>query len=151
MNLASYRWAAEKRARVNRLSAREKLRKYNSKSSLTSLKTFDSCNEQPYVPTQLPIATKKENQNKLICGLDKKANTQLAIATTSRIKKSSAYAKAACRYVIAGSVQRKTSERARKMKELTGKNESRVRQLSGCEKRRKLIQLGTHGVRTYCC
>ena len=57
MKQASYRWKAEKRARVNRLSAREKIRKYNSKSSLTSLKTFDSCNEHPSVPTQLAIAT----------------------------------------------------------------------------------------------
>ena len=32
------------------------------------------------VRTQLAIATKKESQNKLICGSDKKANTQLAIA-----------------------------------------------------------------------
>ena len=30
MKLASYRWAAQKRARVNRLSAREKKRKYSS-------------------------------------------------------------------------------------------------------------------------
>ena len=57
MKLANYRWAAEKRAQVNRLSAREKRRKYSSKSSLTSIKTFDSCNEQPYVRTQLAIAT----------------------------------------------------------------------------------------------
>ena len=54
MKLASYR------ARVNRLSAREKRRKYSSKSSLTSLKTFDSCNEQPYVLTQLAIAAGKQ-------------------------------------------------------------------------------------------
>ena len=47
MKLASYHWAAEKRARVNRLSSvREKRRKYSSKSSLTSL------------TTQLAIATR---------------------------------------------------------------------------------------------
>ena len=66
--------------RVRRLSAREKGRKYRSKSSLTSLKTFDSCNE-PYVRAQLAIATMRESQNKLICGSDKKVITQLAIAT----------------------------------------------------------------------
>ena len=66
--------------RVRRLSAREKRRKYCSKSSLTSLKKFDSCNE-PYVRAQLAIATMKESQNKLICGSDKKVITQLAIAT----------------------------------------------------------------------
>ena len=43
--------------------------------------------EQLYVRTQLA----KENQNKLICGSDKKANTQLAIATTQL-----AVAKLAC-------------------------------------------------------
>ena len=37
--------------------------------------------QQPYVRTQLALATMKESQNKLICGSDKKANTQLAIAT----------------------------------------------------------------------
>ena len=56
---------------------------------------------------------------------------QLAIAI------SPAFAKAACRYVIA--IQRGTSERARKKTELTGKDE--VKRLRVHEKRRKLIQL----------
>ena len=66
MKQASYRWKAEKRARVNRLSAREKRWKYSSKSSLTSIKTcrpqqplLGGSNERyiSYVCTQLAIAS----------------------------------------------------------------------------------------------
>ena len=47
-----------------------------------------NCTDRPqklYVRTQLAIATMKESKNKLICGSDKKANTQLAIANVTEL------------------------------------------------------------------
>ena len=46
------RSAREKR---RKLSVRERIKRLVKASSLTSLKTFDSCNEQPYVRTQLKV------------------------------------------------------------------------------------------------
>ena len=49
-------------------------------SSLTSLKTFDSCNEQPYERTQLAIATSRRMKLASCRWL----RTQLAIATSQK-------------------------------------------------------------------
>ena len=56
--------------------------KYSSKSSLTSLKTFESCNE-PYVRAQLAIAVGTELNNSTefeSCNEQPNVRTQLAIA-----------------------------------------------------------------------
>ena len=82
MKECRYHWTAEKRARVNRLSAREKRRKYISQSSITSLKTFDYCKKQPHEIVRLAIATVRSY--KLACTEQPHVRTQLAIATTEQ-------------------------------------------------------------------
>ena len=57
------------------------------------IKSRDRLRRRTYVCTQLAIATKKESQNKLICGSDKKANTQLAIHVTPYVRTQLAIAK----------------------------------------------------------
>ena len=87
MKLASYRWPRVLRAREKRQNfpAKNNVRtllaivdtnteqsQLVKAGSLTRLKTFDSCNEQPYVRTQLAIATELINSTVRPIGPSKK-------------------------------------------------------------------------------